>query len=413
MLTRESLYVILYSLPVYQMLFYTVQLITLKRANPSRRYLGLMLLVMTIFLIINAVYHLGYEAEMKLLYYIFVPSLLAIPPVFFLYIRSLAKENRDVDSRTRLILFLPPIVILFLNFIIFRALTGAEKLEFLSGGFVPSSAHGNAVQGALLLHWAGMAFLLATQMILAMVSTYRLLSKEMEVMRHQPRHLAYLQLRWIQVLSACVAVFLLAGALMNLFGPARELGPAITFNILMLLCGGMTGYYGMKQDTLLAQVSRMRSADQVEPLPAEENVMDPAGDEIDRIAINIDDDEIKMIIEKLERMMRDEKPYLDPKFSMNDLCVRLEISRRKVTYVINDVLQKNFYGVINDYRIEEAICLLNHDSTVDYKMDAISEMVGFRSKSSFYACFKKYTGVTPSEYRVRMVGEEEDRKIGR
>ncbi len=37
MLTRESIYVILFSLPVYQLLFYTVQLISFKRRNPFQK----------------------------------------------------------------------------------------------------------------------------------------------------------------------------------------------------------------------------------------------------------------------------------------------------------------------------------------------------------------------------------------
>lgn len=51
MLAKHNLIVILYSLPVYQQLFFTVQLVTFKKSNPSRKFLGLLLLAMTLFLV--------------------------------------------------------------------------------------------------------------------------------------------------------------------------------------------------------------------------------------------------------------------------------------------------------------------------------------------------------------------------
>lgn len=403
MLTRESLYVILYSIPVYQLLFYTVQLITFKRTSPSRRYLGLLLFLMTVFLVINAVYHLGYESEMRWLYLIFVPTLLSIAPVFYFYIVSMSRENHEVDSRTRFILFLPPIVIFMLNLIVYRGLTGPEKLAFLQNGFLNPGIEGMALNNAIFIHWLGMAGLLFIQLILSLAGGYKILHKEAEIMHDKPQHLAYLKLGWIMVISICVMVFLVSGSVFNLFGPARGLSTALIYNILMLICGGLTGYFGMKQDTLLVQVSKMKSG---VPLIVNAEVSQDAVSGQDRQASDssalLEENEVQAIIQGLEEIMRRDKPYLNPKFSMHDLCEQLNVSRRKVTYVINEVMDKNFYGVINDYRIEEAIELLKDDRTLDYKMDAIAEMVGFQSKSSFYACFKKYTGVTPTEYRNNM-----------
>jgi AraC-like DNA-binding protein len=366
-------------------------------------YLGLMVLVMTIFLIINAVYHLGYEEWMKWLYYFFVPSLLAIPPIYYLYIRSLASENRDMDTRTRFILFLPPLVILILNMIIYRSLVSSEKMDFLLSGFQYTGSSGRPLQNAVILHWAGMAGLLLLQILLMIVGTYRILRQEAGIMRKQPRHLAYLQVQWLIVITFCILLFLVNGALMNLFGPAKGMVPALVFNMLMLICGGLAGYYGMKQDSLLIQVLKVRpgmpeqgGADRAGSVPSE------GADKTDLPLV--ENDEVQEIIERLKEVMTKEKPYLNSKFSMHDLCELIDTNRRKVTYVINVVMDKNFYGVVNDYRIEEAIRLLKEDRIADYKMDAISEMVGFRSKSSFYACFKKYTGVTPTEYRIQNDG---------
>ncbi len=102
MLTKESIYVIFFSLPVYQLLFYTVQLISFKRKNPSKKYLGLLLLSMTTFLVINAIHFLRYYDLFLYLYIIYIPVLLSIAPAYFLYILSITRENHDVKKKQRL-----------------------------------------------------------------------------------------------------------------------------------------------------------------------------------------------------------------------------------------------------------------------------------------------------------------------
>jgi AraC-like DNA-binding protein len=188
--------------------------------------------------------------------------------------------------------------------------------------------------------------------------------------------------------------------MMNLLGPSRGMAPTLVFNIITLVCGGLAGYFGMKQDSLLIQVSKVKSG-QPQFGKADIGRVDTPGAAGEVAMPLLEDNEVKEIMRRLEEVMTKEKPYLNPRFSMHDLCELTDTSRRKVTFVINEVMDKNFYGVVNDYRIEEAIHLLKGETTADYKMDAIAEMVGFRSKSSFYACFKKYTGLTPTEFRMK------------
>jgi len=204
------------------------------------------------------------------------------------------------------------------------------------------------------------------------------------------------------ITAICVFLFLAAGSLLNLSGKYNGITTAVVFNGLMLVAGGLSGYFGMKQDSLLVQVSKVRGELLVDEAVAADGDEQSKEHGEDGPPGFLDDGEAREIMDRLTEMMNKEKPYLNPKYSMHDLCESLELSRRKVTYVINEVMDKNFYGVINDYRIEEAISLLKDPKSGDYKMDAIAEMVGFQSKSSFYACFKKYTGVTPTEFRLKI-----------
>jgi YesN/AraC family two-component response regulator len=60
-------------------------------------------------------------------------------------------------------------------------------------------------------------------------------------------------------------------------------------------------------------------------------------------------------------------------------------------------MDKNFYGLINEYRVREVMHIVENNN-YNYTIDSIAEKVGFHSRSSFYACFKKYTGQTPKEF---------------
>jgi AraC-like DNA-binding protein len=58
--------------------------------------------------------------------------------------------------------------------------------------------------------------------------------------------------------------------------------------------------------------------------------------------------------------------------------------------------------LINSYRVNEAKALLINEPQ-DTILD-IAYAAGFNSKASFNRIFKKVTGMTPSEYRLKMRG---------
>ncbi len=95
------------------------------------------------------------------------------------------------------------------------------------------------------------------------------------------------------------------------------------------------------------------------------------------------------------------KPYLNPELSLFDLADRLGSSSHAISQVLNERMKMTFYDFINLHRIEEAKRLFRDPRTSGDKIVAVAMDAGFNSLSTFNAVFRKYTGMTPSEFRKK------------
>lgn len=125
-----------------------------------------------------------------------------------------------------------------------------------------------------------------------------------------------------------------------------------------------------------------------------EKVLEPQKEEKHDI-----DSSVHLQIELLNQYMTEEKPYLDPSLTVQDLASRMNMPVRELSILINSNMKQHFFDFVNQYRIENAMELLRNYSKKDCTILQILYTVGFNSKSSFNTAFKKYTGLTPTEYR--------------
>jgi len=102
---------------------------------------------------------------------------------------------------------------------------------------------------------------------------------------------------------------------------------------------------------------------------------------------------------KLKKFMTEEKPFLNPSSTIQDISKELEIPVRELSVLINHQLGQHFYDFVNTYRIEHAMNILKDTTKSKVTILEILYEVGFNSKSSFNTAFKKHTGKTPTEYR--------------
>lgn len=94
-----------------------------------------------------------------------------------------------------------------------------------------------------------------------------------------------------------------------------------------------------------------------------------------------------------------EQRFLDSKLSLEQLSEELDISAGHLSKLINNYSEYNFSDYINSLRVEQAKALLTDDDFDNYTIVAIGLECGFNSRSTFYTAFKKFTDLTPSEYR--------------
>ena len=100
--------------------------------------------------------------------------------------------------------------------------------------------------------------------------------------------------------------------------------------------------------------------------------------------------------------MEVEKVYRDENISLQSLSEKLSIPLHHLSRILNEKLNKNFPDFINTYRIEEAKKFLRDPKRANQKILSIAFDVGFNTKTAFNNVFKKYTRMTPSQYRQKM-----------
>jgi AraC-like DNA-binding protein len=110
----------------------------------------------------------------------------------------------------------------------------------------------------------------------------------------------------------------------------------------------------------------------------------------------------QILIDKLLQYMIDKKPYLDPELTLSQLAKELNVSRSFLSQVINEGVGDNFYNFINKYRVEQVKQLMSDPRVKNFNMLGIALEAGFKSKSTFNLIFKRFTGLTPTEYRKNL-----------
>lgn len=307
-------------------------------------------------------------------------------PFFYLYTKSLTRGITALDGKQYLH-FLPFALFSLYLAVFLLAQSGEYKIAFHLG---QTSGHLSSVVTAA--NWAyvihGFIYVFLTLGLLRehrqKIGAY--FSNTDRIRLNWLRTLAFWQiLTWVIVF---VVIYLALGrGVQFAFTPNAP----IFLSIAVQLC--FMGYFGQRQPAFFNDY-RITEGATPETVESEEN---NAALKYDRSGLQ--DTQAEEIIYHLSVLMDREKLYLDSDLTLPQLAQHLQVSRHNLSEAINSRLGLNFYDCVNQYRVEEVKRLITHPDYSNYTLLALAEEAGFKTKSTFNAMFKKFTGMTPSAYR--------------
>lgn len=114
----------------------------------------------------------------------------------------------------------------------------------------------------------------------------------------------------------------------------------------------------------------------------------------------------QMTIETLNKAMLEQKLFLDPELTIEQLAEYTSLSIRKISNTINRNCNQNFYDYINYYRVEQAKEILIKADPNASMLEVMAD-AGFNSKSTFYRAFKKQLNLTPTQFCKSIIKKQQ------
>jgi AraC-like DNA-binding protein len=106
------------------------------------------------------------------------------------------------------------------------------------------------------------------------------------------------------------------------------------------------------------------------------------------------------IVEKITRLLSDEKIYRTEGLTIGSLAERLKEQEYRVRRTINGQLGfRNFNDFLNQYRAQEACAILKDPQKANLTILEIAYSLGYQSIGPFNKAFKEQTGQTPTAFR--------------
>lgn len=203
------------------------------------------------------------------------------------------------------------------------------------------------------------------------------------------------ELNWLYVLTAIFGVTYFLYFSLGTYNVLMKQGffdIAYTSDVFLTILAFSVSYFGIKQPYLFKVI----------PEENEEFMALKKKNESKRKYknSNLTEEQKEEYVKHIFTFMDEERPFINPELTVQDLSKQLNISRHHLTELLNNDIGKNFFTFINEYRVEEVKRRLLDARFEHLTIVAIAFESGFNSKSTFNSIFKQNTGNTPSQWKT-------------
>ncbi len=321
----------------------------------------------------------------------YFPVMLFIAPLCYFYVKSLVTENYKLKG-IKLVHFAVPVMFTFFSLIV---------NVFVSVGYFTDNLALYEKSISLFIKMQDIALF---YIVLASFLFYTFLSIRVYVehnkgIEHFFSFSEGISLRWIRIFILGMIFYFLIFILSNnelfLVSWISDTVYDFSHTIITLFFIFLIGTNGVKQRNVFEVSNNVLKV-------ANDSSVEAISDEHEKeksVSSGLDESRKKELHEKMIVLFEKDKIYLNPSLTLDFIAKELDTNRSYVSQVINECFESNFYNLINKYRIDEAVKMLQDEKFSNYSIEGVANSCGFASRSSFSSSFKKFTGKNPSDYK--------------
>lgn len=328
-----------------------------------------------------------YLADSPQIFFLFKFAPLVQGPLLYFYVKSVIYTDFRARSRD-LAHFIPAFACPIWIALILHTL-GPDQLQ--------AGIHDYVV------YWDNLLFraLIVGEVILVLgyaLASLKLMLDYGKRLRENYSSLGGIERRWLKLLIMGFALICLWNLLIQLLGAlaSQQLASlmGLSGNYLNFLFINLLVFYNLLHSNVVQGIRDPEGPAQTTPatVPAEDTEIEERKDTFAPAQIR-----------SIERAMLEDRVYLTPDLTLEQLATSANLPPRTTSTIINRHFNMSFFDFVNYHRVEAAKALLIAEP--DKSVLEISELAGFNSKSAFNRFFKKFAGVTPTEFRKNSEGK--------